>query len=208
MRTRIKFCGITRKQDALIAAELGVDAIGMIFVKNSKRCVAIRTASEIVRALPPFITSVAVVANMTATEIATIIAEVPIDLLQFHGAEDAAFCAQFNKPYIKTIAMPNETPISEILQQYPQAQGFLFDTQVRQQLGGSGLVFDWQLIPKNIAPKIILAGGLSPENVSLAINKVQPYAVDVASGIEVAPGVKDQQKMRAFVAAVQATNTN
>lgn len=207
-RVRIKFCGITSEEDALSAVNLGVDAIGFIFHQQSKRYINIDVAQHIAQVLPPFVTKVAVLLNEDSDYINAILKKVPIDVLQFHGDESAAFCRSFIKPYIKTIHMAAGQKIGKIEQQYPDALGFLFDTQVGAIRGGSGVTFDWQQIPTEITKPVILAGGLTPANVKAALQTVNPYAVDVTSGIEISHGVKDIQKMQDFVATVMDYSRN
>lgn len=202
MRTRIKFCGITNIEDAIFAASLGVDAIGMIFVPESPRCISLQTAKNIAAKLPAWVTIVGVFANTNVDEIKQILAELPLDLLQFHGAESAEFCQQFQRPYIKAIRMQVNSNLQEYYQTYSQAKGFLLDTYDNSILGGTGKSFNWNLIPKNFSKQIILAGGLNAENVAAAIKQIKPYGVDVSGGIEISPGKKDYTKMTAFIREV------
>jgi phosphoribosylanthranilate isomerase len=204
MRTRIKFCGMTRMQDALAAAALGVDAIGLVLTPRSKRCIAPARAREIRDALPPFITVVTLFNNDDAAFVEDAINTVAPDLVQFHGSESAQDCVRYGRPYLKSVAMAaGGEDLDAIAAVHPRAAGFLLDSHVAGGQGGSGRTFDWTLVPKDFSRPIVLAGGLTSENVAEAIRCVQPYAVDLASGIESAPAVKDIDKMRRFVDAVR-----
>lgn len=202
--TRIKCCGMTRIEDALLAAELGADAIGLVFTARSRRRVSIEQAREIVRALPPFVTIVALLMDDDAGYVQDVIDAVQPDLLQFHGSERDDWCAQFGRRYLKAIAMGQGVAALPQLQQYPRASGLLLDGHGLGEAGGSGKAFDWSLMPKDLAQPLILAGGLTPANVGEAIRVARPWAVDVASGIESAPGIKDPQKMADFIRAVRS----
>lgn len=198
MRTRIKFCGITRVEDALESARLGVDAIGLVFVARSARVLEPAAARAIALALPPFVARVALFADADAALVERVLREVPVELLQFHGREDAAFCTHFGRPYIKAIAMSEHADPALEIAGHPAAAGFLLDSPG----GGSGVAFDWSAVPPALQRPLILAGGLTPANVADAVRRVRPAAVDVSSGIEASPGTKDHAKMRAFVAEV------
>lgn len=202
MRTRVKICGITRVEDALSAVEQGADAIGLVFYEPSPRCVTIAQAAAITAALPPFVTVVALFVNPTQQEVNAVLAHVNIDLLQFHGDESEAECAQYGLPYLKAIRVKSDTNLIQYAQTFMSAKALLLDAHSDTAVGGTGLVFDWNLIPKQMAKLIILAGGLTPENVKEAIQQVQPYAVDVSGGVEQAKGIKDVIKIAAFMAAV------
>ena len=206
MTTRIKFCGITRVDDALLAADLGVDAIGLVFTRHSRRRVDIARASDIRCALPPFVSVVALFMDDDAASIDAVIANVRPDLLQFHGNESATFAARFAWPYLKAAPMGSLADVSAFTAAHPQATGFLLDSHVAGAPGGSGEAFDWARVPRNLGRPLVLAGGLDATNVAQAIALVRPYAVDVSSGIEVAPGIKDALKMRRFVDAVRAAD--
>lgn len=197
-RTRIKFCGMTSVADALLAAELGVDAIGLIFYSPSLRNVSLDNARMIANSMPPFISKVGVVVNENRATIQSILDSVPLDILQFHGQESSDYCRSFGKPYIKTIhidQMLNE----DIEHQYEDAVALLLDTKTQHLPGGSGVTFDWKYIPATLTKPIILAGGLTVDNIDQALRQVKPYAVDVTSGIEREKGMKDQQKMSDFI---------
>jgi len=203
VRTRIKFCGMMRMQDALAAAALGVDAIGLVLTPRSKRCLAPARAREIRAALAPFVTVVTLFNDDDPGFVAAAVATVAPDLIQFHGSENAEDCVRYGRPYLKSIAMGGAVDVDAIVAAHPQAIGFLFDSHAAGGQGGSGKTFDWALIPKEFPRPLVLAGGLNVENVGAAIRSVRPFAVDLASGIESAPGIKDADKMRRFVAAVR-----
>lgn len=202
MRTRIKICAMTRVADALLAAELGVDAIGLIFYAPSSRFVSIAQALQIINALPAFVTAVGVFVNASPEYIHPILAQVPLGLLQFHGQETAEECRSYGRPYIKAVSMQPAVNLKQIAETYSDAKALLLDTHKTAQPGGTGETFDWALVPKNFSMPLILAGGLTPENVACAIAQVRPYAVDVVSGVEVEKGLKSAEKMRRFVQAV------
>jgi phosphoribosylanthranilate isomerase len=201
--TRIKFCGITRVEDAQVAAALGADAIGLVFTARSRRRVDIAQARAICAALPPFVSAVALFMDDAPEWIAEVIEAVQPDLLQFHGGEDAATCASFGRRYLKAIAMGEGERALERLTAYPGAAGLLLDSHGLGEAGGSGQAFDWSLMPRDLKVPLVLAGGLTPANVTRAIQIARPWAVDVSSGIESAPGIKDACAMRAFIDAVR-----
>lgn len=201
---RSKICGITRVEDALVAAEAGADAIGLVFYAKSPRAVSVQQARAIVAALPPFVTTVGLFVNASRCELTEILEAVPLDLLQFHGDEAAADCAGYHRPYIKALRVRPGEDIRARCAEYPQAAGVLLDTFVAGVPGGTGEAFDWSLVPDDPGCPIILAGGLTPENVGRAIRQVRPWAVDVSGGVEAQKGIKDAEKVRAFVGAVRA----
>ena len=203
MRTRIKFCGITRLDDARRAAELGVDAVGFVFTRASQRFIGISHARSIRAELPPFVTAVALFMDDEAGWIEEVISTVQPDLLQFHGAERDRFATSFSRPYIKAVPMDSVANVARFIGEYPNAAGFLLDSHAR---GGTGETFDWSRIPPGAGRAFALAGGLNAHNVAQAVASVRPYAVDVSSGIESAPGLKDAERMRAFVSAVRAAD--
>jgi phosphoribosylanthranilate isomerase len=203
-RTRIKFCGITRPDDARLAAELGVDALGLVFTPRSRRRVELATAAAIRRALPPFVAAVALFMDDEPGWIAQVIDAVQPDLLQFHGSETAEFTGAFARPYLKAVPMASVGDVAAYAAQHPAAAGFLLDSHATGTAGGSGAAFDWTRVPRDFGRPLLLAGGLDAHNVAQAIALARPYAVDVSSGVEAAPGVKDAAKMRAFVDAVRA----
>lgn len=202
---RTKICGITRIDDAVAAAQAGVNALGLVFVKKSPRVVESDRARAIARALPPFITRVGLFMNSGAAEVERVLENVPIDVLQFHGSESSEFCAQFDRPWIKALALSSSD--SDTFKCYAGADAILLDTHAGRQMGGSGEVFDWSAIPDLPRP-LILAGGLSPENVAEACRIARPQAVDVSSGVESNPGIKSDSLMKAFINAVNEVNIN
>lgn len=195
-------CGMTRVEDVAHAISLGVDALGFIFYAKSKRVISIKQAGIILRNLPPFVDAVAVMVNPTKEFVDQLLAELPIQLLQFHGDESQEFCQQFNRPFIKAIHPLEPKQIFELTQKFSSAQAVLFDTPSDSAKGGTGLTFDWKLIPNGLSKPYILAGGLNEFNVANAIKMSQPFAVDVCSGIEALPGVKDHMKMNRFIKAI------
>ena len=205
-RTRIKICGITRIEDALLACELGVDAIGLVMTPSSPRCVSIERARAIRDSLPPFVSAVVLSHDLSAGHVSRIVEAVRPDMIQFHGREDAAFCESFGVRYIKAIGMAGEVDVRAMAAAHPHACGFVLDGHAPGAQGGQGKVFDWSRIPHGLDQSIILAGGLNADNVARAIREVRPWAVDVASGVESAPGVKDESKLRAFVAAAASAD--
>lgn len=202
MNIRTKICGMTRVEDAQFAAQLGVDAIGLIFFAGSKRCVTIAQAQTIVRAIAPFVTVVGLFVNAPAAEIEDVLAEVPLDVLQFHGDENAEFCRQFQRPYIKAVRVQNRGDIETAAAVYTDARALLFDAAVSGQYGGTGQSFDWQILPSTLVRPWVLSGGLKPENIVSAIRQSNALAIDVCSGVEQAPGVKDKQKMQDLMSAI------
>ena len=202
-RTRVKICGITRPEDAVEAARLGVDAVGLVFYAKSPRYVSIEQARAICQQLSGFVTVVALFMNPDAEQVSQVLAEVPVDLLQFHGEESAEFCRSFDKPYIKALGMGGDGQLSGLVEKYTDARGILLDSNAIGAAGGTGKVFDWSLIPEQLCGSIILAGGLNPDNVAEAISKVHPYAVDLSSGVEAAPGIKDSALMAQLINEVK-----
>lgn len=202
MRTRVKICGFTRVEDVVVAANLGVDAIGLVFYPPSPRNVGINLAIDIVNALPAFVSVVALFVDENEAQIRRILQHVPVDCLQFHGDELPEACRIYGKRYIKAVRVRQDTDISVVAQNYKDADGLLLDTYHPSAKGGTGNQFDWGLIPKRCHVPIILAGGLDAANAKLAVEQVRPYALDVSSGVEVKKGLKDKDKMAAFIAAV------
>ncbi len=199
-RTRIKVCGITRTEDALVAVEGGADALGFVFYESSPRAVSIGQAKLIASALPPFVSVVALFVNAHSDTIEQVLAEVPVALLQFHGDETCAECERFDRPYIKALRMREEMDVMAEMQRFPSASGFLLDSYKKGVPGGTGKSFDWQQAPTQSGRPIILAGGLHAGNIREAIDAVHPYAVDVSSGVEVEPGIKNPQLICEFIA--------
>jgi phosphoribosylanthranilate isomerase len=202
MRTRIKICGITRPEDALRAAHLGVDAIGLVFYDKSPRAIDVNIAKNILAVLPPFVTVVGLFVDPTPRHVAAILHRVPLDILQFHGNEEPGECTCYNKPYIKAIRVKEGVNLHDQAKRYASARGLLLDAYVPGVPGGTGQAFNLSLIPKNLNKHIILAGGLTPKNVWQVISAVRPFAVDVSSGVESEKGIKDPDKMTAFVRGV------
>ncbi|MFZ2321134.1 MAG: phosphoribosylanthranilate isomerase [Pseudomonas sp.] len=199
---RSKICGITRIEDALIAAEAGADAIGLVFYAKSPRAVSIQQARDIVAALPAFVTTVGLFVNASREELNDVLAGVALDLLQFHGDESPAECESYQRPYIKALRVKPGDDIAQLAAPYAKARGILLDTYVPGVPGGTGAAFDWSLVPSGLSLPVILAGGLSAANVQAAIEQVRPYAVDVSGGVEAGKGIKDAAKIRAFMQAV------
>ena len=197
--TRIKICGITREQDLRAVANSGADAIGLVFYDKSPRRVSVAQAAQLVRSIPPFVSVVGLFVNATAEQVREVLAQLPLDVLQFHGEEQPEFCAQFGKPYLKAIRVKAGVDLVECAARYADAQGLLLDAHVEGVQGGSGETFDWKLIPRELPLPVILSGGLHAGNVAAAIEQVRPHAVDVSSGVEVAKGIKDAAKIAAFV---------
>nr|WP_284731459.1 MULTISPECIES: phosphoribosylanthranilate isomerase [unclassified Rhodanobacter] len=204
--TRIKCCGMTRVGDALLAARLGADAIGLVFSARSKRQVTLAQAREIVAALPPFVATVALFMDDEASLVRQVLDEVRPTLLQFHGDESDGWCAQFGHPFLKAIAMGEGAAALPRLHDYPHATGLLLDGHAAGEAGGSGKAFDWSLLPGELAQPLILAGGLHAGNVGDAVRTARPWAVDVASGVESAPGIKDPLRLEAFIRAVRTAD--
>jgi phosphoribosylanthranilate isomerase len=203
-RTRIKFCGVTRAGDVRLASELGVDAVGFVFAHHSKRRVEPEEARAMRTALAPFVDSVALFKDNSQDEVREIVRHVRPSLLQFHGSEDDAFCRSFGVPYVKAVAMGgngngNGQPSMPLRARYPGAAGFLFDSHEQGGEGGSGKTFDWAQIPPDPGKPWLLAGGLTPDNVFDAITATRPWGVDVSTGIELSPGIKDGDCMRRLV---------
>jgi phosphoribosylanthranilate isomerase len=203
MVTAVKICGITRTEDALTAARAGAHAVGMIFYAKSPRLVAGEVAAGIVKALPPFVTTVALFVDQPAADVARVIETVRPQLLQFHGDEGADFCRSFGLPYIKAVRVRAGVDLLQYARQYPDAKGLLLDAFVEGSHGGTGSAFDWSLIPREFPLPLILAGGLNPDNVGEAVRRVRPWAVDVSSGVEATRGIKDAAKVVAFIRGVR-----
>jgi len=200
---RSKICGITRIEDALAAAEAGADAIGFVFYAKSPRAVDVRQARAIIAELPPFVTTVGLFVNASRCELNEILEVVPLDLLQFHGDETPQDCEGYHRPWIKALRVRPGDDLEAACQLYAGARGILLDTYVAGVPGGTGEAFDWSLVPAHLSKPIILAGGLSADNVGQAIAQVRPYAVDVSGGVEQAKGIKDAAKIDAFMQAVK-----
>ncbi|TAH45474.1 MAG: phosphoribosylanthranilate isomerase [Gammaproteobacteria bacterium] len=201
-RIRIKFCGITREEDALLAADLGVDALGFVFSRRSGRFIEPEQAALICRRLPPMVSKVALFMDDDPAWIRAVLSAFPPHLLQFHGSENALDCAATGFPYIKAVPMASITDVASYATAYPEAAALLLDAHVVGEPGGQGTRFDWSRRVQ-VAQALILAGGLDAGNVAEAIRCMRPFAVDVSSGIEASAGVKDPARMRAFVEAVR-----
>ena len=202
MRTRVKICGFTRIEDAVSAARLGVDAIGLVFYPPSPRNVDIEQAVKIVNALPAFVSVVALFVDALEIQIREVLDRVSIDCLQFHGDEPPEACRLYNKRYIKAVRMRDGIDISSLALHYFDAAGLLLDAYHPGAKGGTGSRFDWALIPGQCALPIVLAGGLDQNNARQAVQAVRPYALDVSSGVETGKGIKDALKMAAFIREV------
>ncbi|MDO9004977.1 MAG: phosphoribosylanthranilate isomerase [Aquabacterium sp.] len=202
-RTRIKICGLTREQDVLAAARAGADALGLVFYEKSPRHVGLSQAVQLARTVPPFVTVVGLFVNPSVDYVREVLSKVPLDVLQFHGEETPEFCTQFGRPYLKAIRVRAGVDLIQCAARYAGAQGLLLDAYVEGTQGGTGESFDWALIPQNLPLPVILSGGLHAGNVAAAIRQVQPYAVDVSSGVEAEKGIKDAAKIAAFINEVE-----
>ncbi len=204
LRTRIKICGITRPEDGQYAAMLGVDAIGLVFYEASPRNVSIAQAEAIVAALPAFVTTVGLFMDAEAGKVRQVLSALRLDTLQFHGNETPVYCESFGVNYIKSVAMLDNPDVAAYTADFPGASGFLLDAVKTGEAGGSGDQFNWQQVPTQSDKPLILAGGLSPENVANAIRQAPCYGVDVSSGVEASKGIKSQAKIRAFIEQVMS----
>lgn len=204
-RTRIKICGITRVCDLDAALDAGVDAVGFVFYPPSPRCLSLAAAAELAFRVPPFVARVGLFVNSAAADVQTILAAVPLDLLQFHGEEPASFCEQFGRPYLKAARVRAGLDLLEFARAYTTARALLLDAWA-EAYGGAGQTFDWSLIPGALPLPMVLSGGLHVGNVGQAIDNLHPWAVDVSSGVELGKGIKDAEKIAAFVAAVRAAD--
>jgi phosphoribosylanthranilate isomerase len=201
-RTRIKICGITRPEDAAVAIAAGADAIGLVFYEASPRAVTIEQAKVICAQLPPFVTVVALTVNAESDFIEQILEPLPVTLLQFHGDESEQQCQRYGHPYIKAIRMKLGVDIAKELQHFSTAQTLLLDAYQKGVPGGTGERFEWERIPVQYRDRIVLAGGLNPQNIQQAVQQVRPYAVDVSGGVEASHGIKDSYKIGEFIAGV------
>lgn len=201
-RTRIKICGLTREEDVLAAVNAGADAIGFVFYPPSPRFVPVERAAELARLVPPFVTTVGLFVEPARDFVEAALARVPLQVLQFHGDEAEADCTGFGRPYIKAARMRPGLDLVKYAASFPGAQGLLLDAFV-EGYGGGGETFDWSLIPDNLPMPLILSGGLNAANVTEAVQRVRPWAVDVSSGVESAKGIKDAARITDFVAGVQ-----
>ena len=203
MAAAVKICGVTRIEDGLAAARAGASAIGLVFYVPSPRCVTRAQARQIVGALPPSITTVGVFVDPEEEEVRRTIAEVPLQLLQFSGAERPEFCRRFGQPYIKAVHMRAGVDLLQYARDYHDAKALLLDAYVEGLHGGSGVPFDWNLIPRGVPLPVILSGGLTVANIKDAVRRARPDGVDVSSGVESAKGVKDAAKIAAFIKGVR-----
>ena len=212
-RTRIKICGLTSVEDVQMVAAVGADALGFVFYPPSPRYVTPENAKQLLRAIPPFVVSVGLFVNIAEADLRAVVAQAPVQLLQFHGDETPAQCASLsaavNRPFLKAFRVRSDTTAQDLLEceaayraVSPLFHGLLLDTFV-EGYGGSGKVFDWSLIPKELAPRVVLSGGLSVHNATGAVSQVRPFAVDISSGVELSKGVKDESKVCAFVDAIR-----
>lgn len=213
-RTRVKVCGITRTGDALAAADAGADAVGFVFWTGTPRFVAADHARAIVAALPPFVSVVGLFVDPDPAQVRATLAAVPLDVLQFHGAEAPELCRAFGRPYVKAVAVTDQAAQAGLLEyaaRYPDASALLFDAPPSGGLpGGTGRTFDWESLPRNLPRPLVLSGGLTAGNVGGAIRRLRPWAVDVSSGVEVigadgkpVKGIKDSGRIRAFIEEVR-----
>jgi phosphoribosylanthranilate isomerase len=213
-RTRIKICGITREEDLRAACSLGADALGFVFYPKSPRYLTPQRFAALGPLLPPYVSSVALFVNASVDEVTAVVDAAPVALLQFHGDETAEECAAIaaavKRPFVRACRIKTDTAPDELLEcelayraASPWFTGLLLDTHV-DAYGGAGKVFDWSVIPKELAPRVVLSGGLSVQNATEAVARVRPFAVDISSGVEEAKGIKDARKIAAFVAAVRA----
>ncbi|WP_321347397.1 phosphoribosylanthranilate isomerase [Halopseudomonas oceani] len=200
---RIKICGITRVEDALAAAEAGADAIGLVFYAPSPRAVDARQAAHIVAALPPFVTTVGLFVDAEPDAVREVLSQVPLDVLQFHGDETDEYCRQFGRPFLKAVRVQNAEQLTDVAARWPGASGILLDSYKPGVPGGTGEVFDWRLVPVKRDWNLVLAGGLTADNVHQAIREMRPWAVDVSGGVEASKGIKDVAKINAFVQEVK-----
>lgn len=203
-RTRIKICGIREAAHARVAAEAGADAIGLVFYAPSPRFIEPAAAAAIAASLPAFVMSVGLFVNPSEAEVRRILAQVPLDLLQFHGDETPEFCESFGRPFIRVARMEAQTDLVECAHRFSRARALILDAHVPGQAGGTGKTFDWADIPRGLPIPLILSGGLTSSNVGQAVREVRPWAVDVSSGVEASRGVKDPRKIVEFIRSVQS----
>ena len=205
MAVRVKICGITRVDDALHAVQSGADALGLVFYEGSPRHVSVQDAAAIAATLPPFVCCVGLFVNAPAGLVESILRQVPLDMLQFHGDETAAYCSAFGKPYLKAVRVHASTDLLKCAADFSGARGMLLDAYVPGVAGGTGETFDWRLIPESLPLPVVLSGGLTAGNVADAIRRIRPWAVDVSSGVESAKGIKDPDMVAQFIANAKAS---
>ncbi len=206
-RTRIKICGITRAEDLDTAVKAGADAIGVVLYQDSPRGITIDAADELLCSIPAFVSVVSLFVDAEETYVREAIARLPLSCLQFHGSENAAWCAQFGKPWMKALRVAPETDIARDASPFAGASGLLLDAYKPGVPGGTGERFDWARVPASLPAPLVMAGGLRADNVGELIRSVQPYAVDVSGGVEDAPGLKSARRIQEFVDAVKAADT-
>lgn len=206
MTVKVKICGLTRPEDALAAARDGADALGLVFYEASPRAVSIEQARKIVYALPPFVSSVGLFVDAPAETVREVLKQAPLSMLQFHGDESPDYCRQFQLPYLKAIRVRPQTDLAAMARDYADAAGLLLDAWVQGVPGGTGETFNWDLIPQGLDKPLILAGGLTPENVAAAVRQVRPWAVDVSGGVEREKGSKDPAKMALFIKGAKSVD--
>ncbi|MCK2147699.1 phosphoribosylanthranilate isomerase [Marinobacter alexandrii] len=202
MSTRVKICGLTRTEDVESAVASGADALGFVFYESSPRAVSIADAQQLIRSVPAFVSVVGLFVNPTEQEVREVLEHLPLDLLQFHGDESPEFCSQFQRRWIKAVRVQNREQVIQAFNQYHEAAGLLVDAWDPDRYGGTGKSFNWDLIPSERPLPLILAGGLSSDNVFRAVEQVQPWAVDVSGGVERSKGIKDIQKISDFIKEV------
>lgn len=202
-RVRVKICGVTQPDHALAAADLGVDAIGLVFYPPSPRFVDMDAARRIVQVLPPFVCAVGLFMNAEPDAVREVLRRTSIDLLQFHGSEPPEYCAAFGRSYIKAVPMGAGADVLDYAHRFQDAVGLLLDSHGGDRVGGTGRPFDWSAVPARAPKPLVLAGGLDPDNVAEAVQRIRPYGVDVSSGVESVKGVKDISLMQAFVQGVK-----
>ena len=203
MGVKVKICGITSVKDALAVGYSGADAIGLVFYPKSSRFISSAQAAEICAALPPFIKVVGLFLDASKDEVADVLEQVPLDLLQFHGSETPEYCRSFSRPYMKAVGMLGLSDFASYADQYPDSKAFLVDSHTPGSAGGTGKTFDWNDIPNDYKKPIILAGGLNPDNIANAIESTSVYAVDLSSGVEILPGIKSEEKITALMQEVK-----
>jgi phosphoribosylanthranilate isomerase len=203
MPTRIKICGITRIEDAAAAAVAGADAIGFVFYRNSPRFVDPQQAKHIAAGIPPFVSTVGLFVDATVAEVEASMDAFRLDYLQFHGDESPGFCNQFGVPFLKAVRVKPGLDLLQYAADFSAARALLLDAFVEGVPGGTGLTFDWSLIPRNLPLPMVLSGGLSPDNITAAVREIRPWAVDVSSGVEAAKGIKDAEKIKQFIRGVR-----
>ncbi len=203
LRTRIKICGIKEALHALVAADAGADAIGLVFYSDSPRYVTPGAAANVVAMLPPFVSTVGLFVDASESKVRETLQHVRLDLLQFHGTESAEFCESFGVPYVRAVPMEEGTNLLEWVSRFSTARALLLDAHEPGKPGGTGRTFDWTGIPPDLPIPVVLSGGLNPENVGRAVREVKPWAVDVSSGVEVTRGSKDPRKIVEFIRSVQ-----